>query len=413
MNRKQYEAMRKKLMDEAQALIDEGRAEDAQKKMDEVKELDEKWDIIAQTAANFAALNNEPRPNATVPVADAFGEEEESGETKAITLWKSEDYKKAWAKTLMGKQLTGEEQETFRLVNEAFTHNTQNTGTVIPETVAKGIWEMAGEMYPYFEDVTKTYVNGTLFIIQEDTSSEAHWYEESETTEDGKETFKQFKLSGCELSRAITVSWKLREMAMEDFIPYIQRKMAKKMGAGAGYGVTYGAGENAESGKPEPTGTVTALLKETGTPQVVTYKKDNGPTYKDITAARAKIKSGYGAGTSVYANNETIWNKVANITDQNGRPIFMVDPSGSSECRILGMKVKEDASMKDGDILLSNPSSGYHLNINKEVSMIPEEHVKSRTTDYCGYAVMDGNILTPKAHALLTEAQEENTDAQG
>lgn len=32
MNRKQYEAMRKKLMDEAQALIDAGEAEKAQEK---------------------------------------------------------------------------------------------------------------------------------------------------------------------------------------------------------------------------------------------------------------------------------------------------------------------------------------------------------------------------------------------
>lgn len=78
--------------------------------------------------------------------------------------------------------------------------------------------------------MTKTYVNGLLTMIQEDTSSEAGWYEEGTKTEDGKETFKEYTLGGCELSRAITVSWKLREMAIEDFIPYVQRKMAKKMG---------------------------------------------------------------------------------------------------------------------------------------------------------------------------------------
>ena len=39
-------------------------------------------------------------------------------------------------------------------------------------------------------------------------------------------------LQGCELSRSITVSYKLREMAVKDFIPYIQRKIAEQMGIG-------------------------------------------------------------------------------------------------------------------------------------------------------------------------------------
>ena len=39
------------------------------------------------------------------------------------------------------------------------------------------------------------------------------------------------------------------------------------------------------------------------------------------------------------------------------------------------------------------------------MTMIPEEHVKERKTDYCGYAIMDGNVLTTKAHALLKEAE--------
>ena len=65
------------------------------------------------------------------------------------------------------------------------------------------------------------------------------------------------------------------------------------------------------------------------------------------------------------------------------------------------MLVKEDDSMKDGEILISNPGMGYAMNINKEMTMLPEEHVKDRKTDYCGYAIADGNATTTKAHALL------------
>lgn len=406
MNKKEYLATRQKLMDEAQKALDEGKAKEAEEKMNEVKELDGKWDAIAQAQANYDALNKDPKP-----MFNEFGEEnginidgmKKENENDVEKAWASKEYESAWAKNMMNKPLTNEESRTFAMVNEAYTHTTQNTGVVIPKNVAKGIWEMAGEMYPYFQDIAKTYVNGTLSIIQEDTSSESGWYTEEQETEDGKETLKEFTLGGCELSRAITVSWKLREMAIEDFIPYIQRKMAKKMGAGAGYGATHGAGPSASNGKPEPNGVVTALEAESGKPQIVEYANGKAPTWQDITKTRGKVKSGYGAGLKIYANSSTIWNKLANILDANGRPIFMQD-SATGVYRILGAEVKEDDSMKDGEVLFSNPTEGYHMNINKEMSVTPEEHVKARKTDYCGYAIMDGNVITTKAHALLKEA---------
>ena len=60
-------------------------------------------------------------------------------------------------------------------------------------------------------------------------------------------------------------------------------------------------------------------------------------------------------------------------------PEETVSSSISSTCiRILGMEVKEDDSMKNSEILISNPSDGYHMNINKEMTMMTEDHVKDR-----------------------------------
>ena len=72
------------------------------------------------------------------------------------------------------------------MVNEAFTHTTGNTGTVIPKVVTAGIWQEIGEIYPYWNDISKTYVNGILTMIKADTSTDAKWYDEATKTEDGK-----------------------------------------------------------------------------------------------------------------------------------------------------------------------------------------------------------------------------------
>ncbi|MGN0380005.1 MAG: phage major capsid protein, partial [Butyrivibrio sp.] len=154
--------------------------------------------------------------------------------------------------------------------------------------------------------------------------------------------------------------------------------------------------------KPEPVGVVTALENEKGTPQIIEYS--GTPTFADITKLRSLIKSGYAAGLCLYANSKTIWNKIVNILDTNKRPIFMPDAS-TGGYKVLGMEVKEDDSMLDGEILLSNAFAGYHANINKNISMMTEEHVKDRQTDYCAYAIIDGNVITEKAHALLKEKE--------
>lgn len=414
MGRKEYLAKRESLLNEARQLINSGKVNEGNEKMKEIKNLDESFEAEAKAKAALKAMEEDPIGLNVQNLTDlganklAAGEniggvkmngENKESDSPEMMAYASDEYKNAWAKTLMNLNLTKQEQEAFQIVNEAYTHTTGNTSLVIPKTVTKGIWEEAGELYPYFGDVSKTYVNGVLSMIQEDTSSDAKWYDEPTPTDDGKETFKEFSLEGCELSRSITVSWKLKEMAIEDFIPYIQRKMAKKMGAALGYGATHGTGKGG-SGKPEPTGVVTALEKETNTPQIVEYTTAE-PTYKDLITARSKIKSGYSAGLAIYANSTTIWTQLANILDSNKRPIFMPDPATGGMYRVLGMLIKEDDSMKDGEILMSNADRGYSMNINKEMTMLPEEHVKERKTDYCGYAIADGNAVTTKAHALL------------
>lgn len=423
MNKKQYQENRNALMNEAQKLINEGKIEEANAKMDEIKALDEKWNNICEAQANMNALEGNQRgldiqniggaqmngaAAAVETITMTYGEKAENN--KAEQLYASKEYEIAWAKSLMGTPLTADETNLVEMVNE-YTHTTENTGIVIPKTVANGIWEMIEEMYPLWNDVQKTYVNGNYAAIVADTSTDAKWYDEDTVTEDGTETFREFTLSGCELSRAITVSWKLREMSIEDFIPYIQRQLARKMGAALGYGASHGKGKpSASEFKPEPLGIVTALEKEASTPRIATYTS-GALSYKDLTKARAKIKIGANE-LKIYANNQTIWNEMANILDVNGRPIFVPDPVNSGVYRILGMQIKEDDSMADGEILMSSPFVGYLANVNKDMSVMTEEHVKARKVDYCGYAIVDGGVTYMEAHSLLKYASLEEDEEE-
>lgn len=410
MTFKDYQEKRAGLMNEAQALIDEGKLDEYKVKAQEVEDLDAKWDATKEALDNLQALSDEQR---AYNVQNLTGAKVEDGVVTAqvnfapagltqeqVNDSKSELYMTAFAKSLKGEKLTTAEAQCFEMVN-AYTHTTQNTGVVVPETFAEGIWDIVEADYPLWADVAKTYVKGNASIIKSTSSTDAAWYDEATATADGTEQFGVLQLDGCELARAITVTYKLKEMAIADFIPFIQRKLAEKMGAGLGYGVARGKGKPGvgDTFKAEPMGIITALKAESQTPQVKTYTT-GALAYSDLTGQRALVKRG-SARLAYYANPATVWDEIANVKDQNGRPIMVADPINGGVMRIFGIPVKMDDSLLDGQILLGNAAQGYAANVNKDITLETENHAKARTTDYCGYAIVDGGVLATDMFALL------------
>lgn len=410
-NKEDYLNQRKALVDEAQALLNEGKNEEAEAKMNDIEACDNAWNDFAKELANKAALENRlngldmSNKSVSVPGGVACKIVNMGGE---VNIEDQENtYVNAWAKAIMGKgnAMTDEERSAFELKNSDLS--TETHGVLIPNTVVNGIWEKIAETYPLWDDIAnKTHVKGTIEMIKEDEGDEASWYDEATPIAEGEETFNTFTLSGCELARDITVTWKLKEMAIDDFIPYIQRKLAKKIGKALAYGVAQGKGKpgTSDSFKPEPRGIITALNAESGTPRVVTYSESDPMTYKKLTGVMALIKSGYAKGMTIYANNTTIWNELANVLDQTGKPYFVPDAMSGGVGRLFGKVVKEDDSIPADAILFANVKEGYAVNFNKDIILDQEDHKKTRTTDYIAYGIVDGDVVTTDAFVYLKKA---------
>lgn len=332
----------------------------------------------------------------------------ENAETRVGEFSEPAEYRDAWAASMLGMRMTAAQTRTFETVNaeyRAYTHTTENTAVLIPETVVAGIWKRAEESYPLWNDVRKFSVRGTLTMKRFDgiRAGDAAWYEEPDVVVDEENAFSEINLTGCELAKSVTVSWKLRAMAIPEFISFIEREIGERIGVALGTAVWKGKGKpgNEESFKPEPRGIKTYLEAEEDTPQVVTYTAGN-LTDTNLRAAVAKLHSSHIPGAAIYVNNNTAWTVLAEIKDANKRPIFLTDLSTQGAVgRIYGMQVKIDASLDDGDILFGNAQRGYWANVNRGMTMHSEEHVKKRETDYMGYAIVDGDVYDSKAFAYL------------
>ena len=322
----------------------------------------------------------------------------------------TEEYRTLWAKEMMGQSLNSEERDLFNKVNDEyreFTHTTENSQILIPKTVAAGIWRRAEEQYPLWADVRKFNVPGNLSMLKSDGNSvDGRWYTEDEKVDTDKLGFGQLDLTGCELAKAIQVTWKLKKMALPEFESYIIREIGDRMGISLSKGVYEGKGKPGaeDSFKPEPRGIKTVLSAETDKPQIISYDKATGVEFKTLTSVMAKLHSSYVNGATIYANNASIWNILANIVDGQGRPLFITDVQAGGVGRILGRSIKPDAGIPEGEFLIANVSAGYVANINEDITMYREDHVRERLTDYMGYAIVDGDVLDSKAFVILQQS---------
>lgn len=403
MTIEQYLEQRKGLMNAAEGLIAENKLEESETKMQEVKDLDNKWEGVKVANANLNALKDNP----TATNIENQGVLVEHGlvidSIKQSVKDESEVYETAWAKNLLNQDMTVDERNVFSEINNLsneFTHTTINTPTLIPDTVVAGIEKLMIEQYPLLADVRKFNVKGNLTMNRHESidAGDAAWYTESKKVDDEKNTFGQFNLTGHELAKAVTVSWKMKSMAVAEFIPFIQQEIADRMGVAKATGVAHGTGVN------QPKGIITVLELVANESQVVEY---TGLKYADITNAISKIHSSLLGGVAIYVNNTTLWNILANLIDGQGRPLFIPDVTSGGVGRVLGFTTKVDGSLKDGEILFGNANKGYILNTNEPMKMVTEDHAKPRETDYVAYEIVDGDVYETKAFSLLKDTTPE------
>jgi len=190
----------------------------------------------------------------------------------------------------------------------------------------------------------------------------------------------------------------MQVMSVEDFIPFLQAELANRLGVALANAVTNGSGEN------QPTGIVTVLEAEVATPQIVGYDALDGIVYADITEAVGLLHETMIEGSAIYANSKTIWNQLANILDEFGRPMFIPDVTNGGVGRMFGLIVKPEGTLAEGSVLIGNASEGYWMNTNQQMKLVTEDHAKARATDYVAYEIVDGDVYENKAFALIKKS---------
>ena len=308
-------------------------------------------------------------------------EERKMEEERTLTqVLESPEYRTAWAKKLMGKpekDFTEEEKralgdaitttDTTFVASDADTQGINNGGLFIPKSVRSDIMEIIVDSSPIFRDVRKLNVAGNVDLPYLKEADDAEWYTELKETKNEGQEYATLQLTGWELAKDVEITWKLEQMAVESFIPFIVEELAAKMGIALVNAIIYGDGTNKPKG----------ITKD-----LVAIKEGTTPIDRIVTAYQSLSKEARRGAKAYISTDVNI--DIVSYKDNNGNYPFL---QGIATNKLVPVEV--DPYLKDSDIIVGN-CRNYILNEVTPVRVDKEIKVKPRRIVYGGYAIYDG-----------------------
>lgn len=355
--------------------IEDDKEEVKEEVAEEVKE--ETGEITPEEERSLIADTQElEKRNKEVSNLRKIGGNEEMEERKFTIA--SPEYRSAWAKKMMGVKLDEVEERALgdaigttatTFVEADADHNgVNNLGLLIPESLRLDFLKIAEKVSPIYRDIRKLNINGNVDFPYLFGADDAEWYAETSTTKNEGQEYKNIKLTGHELAKAIEITWKAEAMTIEGFISFLLDELNEKMNKALINAVIYGNG----SGKP--TGITNGLVAKTNTNAIDLIKECLG-----------SLSTENRVGAKVYVASD-VADEIAFYKDENGNYPYLVAGLG----RAGGATIEADPFLSAGDIVVGN-AQNYILNFNEGLRVDKEVKVQPRRVVYGGYLIADGN----------------------
>lgn len=395
MNRKEYETKRQALINEAEALINEGKLEEANKKMEAVTELDKNFEAAAKAEANLRALSTPPLPLSGVGDGASFGRGDDEN---AEDMYDSVEYRKAFMNyVLKGTAIP----EKFR--NVSATTKTTDVGSVISPTIVNRIVEKMESMGMILPLVTKTSYAAGATVPTSSVKPEATWVAEGGTSDKQKKATGQIDIKGYKLRCAISMTLETSVMSLQIFETVFVNSVSEAMVKAQEKAFIFGTG----SGQPKGVLTETA---ESGCNIDIAANSD--PTYQTLVEAEAALPLAYENG-AVWNMTKKTFMKFVGMVDTNKQPIARVNYGidGKPERTLLGRRVVLNDYMtslgatinKDTVVAFLFDWSDYMFNTN--YNMVVKSYEDNDTEDQITKAVMicDGKVIDKNSIVTVTK----------
>ena len=397
-NKEDYMSQRQGLIDNATALVNDGKLDEAKAVKDDINLMDTEYETYAQAMADIEALNNKvsvrdlsniKTQNVSGQVAGNIGNVSDDNFTNSV------EYRTAF----MNNVMRGSAMPKVQNVDQNTL--TTDVGTVIPEVLVSKIIAKAETVGQIYAKVTKTHYKGGVTIPTQNVKPVASWVAEGKGSDKQKTTTGSITFTWHKLRCAISMSLETETMTLDIFESTFVAQVSEAMIKAIEEAIFNG------NGTSQPKG----ILKETpGAGKALSVANGSKIDYEFLLKCEAAVDEEYDNGAEWYMSKKTFYEDVLSITDQAGQPIARVNVgiNGKPEQTILGRKVNFTNYLPKFE---SNPSAskvfGFIFNmsdyvLNENLAITVKQYEDNDTDDKITKAVMltDGKCI--QTYSLVT-----------
>lgn len=353
---------------------------------------EEKRNLIERqkTLADLAQRKEDAKKLEQGIVRGTIHEEGKKMEEKRTFAVDSAEYRDAFLKMLMGKELSAEERG-------AMDSGDASGGAAIPTITLDKIIQKLGKAAPILDEIDVMHIEGNVTIGVEATVNEAALHTENAQITGAGDTLVKVSLGGYEIVKIIPISAKLSAMSINAFenwlVNNLTRSVAKKCGKYAING----------TGSSEPKG-IEYAETWVDTQNAVDWAGTT-PTVAEVQEQIGYIDGDYAAGAKWLMSFSTFWSKFHVLRDEKKPEIISGDVKNGYF--IFGFPVVLDNNVAAGVAYFGNFFEAVKANFAAPIkfSKSAESGFTRNAVDYKGDCLFDckalgGGRLTKGAASL-------------
>lgn len=314
----------------------------------------------------------------------------EANHTPMTDTHAAPEYRTAFYKTLMGRELTDAESRAYTAAQaekRADAFNTLSTSAaVVPTATLNEVVKQARGVNGLFNEIRLFSVPNNLSVPVGTPGDAASWHTEGAAVERKNVTTAAVTFTGRELIKVLSMSAAVKRMDISAFERYITDELK------AGIADAIGAAIVSGTGSGQPTGILSGVTW-TAKNRIQT----NALTADNLLAAIALLPAGYAAGAKFAMSTAALFGSIYPLKDGIGNYLFTDNERGGMR-RLFGFEIVLDDNIPAGTILLGN-FRYYGVNIPQGVAVevSRESGFTSGLIDFRALCIADGKPIVPGA----------------
>lgn len=282
----------------------------------------------------------------------------------------SPEYRTAFIKHLMGKELTEVEQRGAGLIGG---------GNALPQQTANLVIEKLHDMVPLLNEIELFRVDGKVSFMVETVTPTATLEATGGAVTQSDATLTQVTLNGYNINALIPIGADLAKMAVPAFESWLVRKLAEAIAYKIEYYLINGNGTN------QPHGVENYAAWDVSDKTGVDWASTSLGV-GDLDAAIGLVPAAYDNESIFVTSKKTFYKYVVNLTDVNNYPVVNRD---DNTFYIRGFRVAFSDQIRDKDIFFGSFKRGIGANLSVDINVEKQRNLRYNTWDFLGWGVFD------------------------